>query len=563
MKKALIYIPLALQFTATLVWLSVVCVSSSNLPAGEQAKHWWWLAHTGVVYMGCMWLSLLFYPKGEKMRLPSYAHIVSWVLILLGGWQAIVGLRQLYGFAYSNHSLFALTGTFYNPGPYSGYLALVFPLCLHEYYRLKAKATSSLLHKAGHYLAGAVALTIACVLPAGMSRSAWLAAGVSGLCVAWYHYEWGKKLTDSWHANRKKMLRWGVIAAIGGCIAMAAVFYLKKDSANGRLFMWKIGLNAIAEQPLTGYGRGGFPSAYGAAQEAYFANDTYAAWEEHVAGTPEYAFNEYLQIAIEWGIPALLLCLAVVAWCLWRGIRTRRIGACGGVLSLAIFSFSSYPLQLPVFVVTLAALLFACAMGRKRRWLLLFSFGVGLSSLYLWTHNDYEACRKWTRVSMLYHTGAYHAAEKEYAALYPALCNRAAFMFEYAHCLHKLELCAASNDIFEAATLLTCDPMVLNVMGKNYQMQGQYEEAEHCFRRAIHRLPGRIYPYYLLAKLYAEPEYLHPEKFAQMADMVMTKEPKVQSTAIREMREEIERIRDSFTPSPPPDTPIPGVLVAK
>lgn len=552
MKRILPYIPISLQFIATLAWLSVVCVTSPNLPAGEQAKHWWWLAHTGAIYMVCMWLSLLFLPKDKAKQLPDYAHIVSWVLILLGGWQAIVGLRQLYGFAYSNHSLFSLTGTFYNPGPYSGYLALVFPLCLHEYYRLKAKAASSLLHKAGHYLAGIALLTIVCVLPAGMSRSAWLAAGTSGLFATWWHYDWGNKLTKAWQTNQQKILRRGVIVAISMCIGMAAVFYLKKDSANGRLFMWKISLKAIAEQPLTGYGYGGFPSAYGTAQEAYFAQHEYAAWEEHVAGTPEYAFNEYLQIAIEWGVPVLLLCLGIMGYCVWQGIKTRRIGVCGAVLSLAIFSFSSYPLQLPVFVVTLITLLFACAVGKKRVWVLLFALGVGLSSLYLWNHNEYENCKKWTRASMLYRTGAYSVAEKEYAALYPALHHRAAFMFEYAHCLHKLEAYDASNTIFEETALLTCDPMVLNVMGKNYQMQGQYEEAERHIQRAIHRLPGRIYPYYLLAKLYAEPDYLHLDKFEQMAEMVMSKEPKVQSTAIREMREEIKRIQDALIPSSNP-----------
>ena len=36
-----------------------------------------------------------------------------------------------------------------------------------------------------------------------------------------------------------------------------------------------------------------------------------------------------------------------------------------------------------------------------------------------------------------------------------------------------------------------------------------YEEAEEWFIRSTHRLPNRIYPYYLLAKLYAE----HPEVF--------------------------------------------------
>lgn len=85
--------------------------------------------------------------------------------------------------------------------------------------------------------------------------------------------------------------------------------------------------------------------------------------------------------------------------------------------------------------------------------------------------------------------------------------------------------------------------MILNIIGKNYQAIGKYEKAEEYFIRSTHRLPGRIYPYYLLAKLYAEPEYRHPEKLKQAVQIVLTKEPKVQSTAIREMREEVKLLK--------------------
>lgn len=55
-------------------------------------------------------------------------------------------------------------------------------------------------------------------------------------------------------------------------------------------------------------------------------------------------------------------------------------------------------------------------------------------------------------------------------------------------------------------------------------------------------LPNRIYPYYLLAKLYACSEYRHPDKLEEMKRIVLTKKPKVMSTAIRQMREEVESL---------------------
>lgn len=83
---------------------------------------------------------------------------------------------------------------------------------------------------------------------------------------------------------------------------------------------------------------------------------------------------------------------------------------------------------------------------------------------------------------------------------------------------------------------------VFMIIGKNYQATGDYEKAEKFLLRSTHRLPGRIYPYYLLAKLYAEPRYRQPEKLKDVAEIVLTKEPKIQSTAVKEMREEVRKL---------------------
>ena len=67
-------------------------------------------------------------------RLCSIGIIVC--LILVGTIEAVWGLLQVYGYEPSNHSLYALTGSFYNPGPYSGFLAMCLPVALHEYPQL-------------------------------------------------------------------------------------------------------------------------------------------------------------------------------------------------------------------------------------------------------------------------------------------------------------------------------------------------------------------------------------------------------------------------------------------
>ena len=522
---------------AVLVLLSMVCVASSGLLPAETVGQWVWFDKASFLLAGCILSALIFKSKGDFISLDS---VISWVLVVLGGSEAILGLRQLYGFATSGHSMYALTGSFFNPGPYSGYLAMILPVCLYQWLVCGRRG--------GRVVSGGVMLLILCVLPAGMSRSAWLAAGVSCLCVYAWHMDWTDKFRLLWQQQRQRV----VMVVVGGfCVLLLAgylLFVLKPDSARGRLFMWKITCRAIAEKPLTGYGIHNFAAAYGNAQETYFAAGDYEPWEERVAGSPEYAFNEYLQAAVELGIPLAVCLLVVVVLCLYRGVRKGRYGICGAILSLMIFSFSSYPLQLPVFIVTFGGLLVACLSGADRWQWLGLAVSVGIIGGFR-LKNDLQveqACREWMNARVLYNAGAYQSAEKEYGRLYPLLRDRASFLFEYGHGLHKQQQFSKSNRILKEALLRSCDPMILNVIGKNYQQMGDCLSAEDWFIRSTHRLPGRIYPYYLLAKLYAELSFRQPDKFEKMKRMVLTKEPKVQSTAIRQMREEVKRMGDDI-----------------
>ncbi|WP_301088039.1 O-antigen ligase family protein [Bacteroides acidifaciens] len=528
-----------ITLTGVAAILSVVVFATSNdIPVGEMAYQKLWLGRMLFVFVVCCLLSFCLNRKNHL----SFPTIVTWVLIVLGGMEAIWGLRQIYGLDASNHSLYALTGSFYNPGPYSGYLAMIFPLCLYEWLNLKERTERTWAEQGKYYIALGVMLLILCVLPAGMSRSAWIAAAISGTWVYGMHASWGSKLKEFGRKYKKKLVLACIVGSVIIIVAGYALFQLKATSANGRLFMWKISSMAIAESPVIGHGTGNFVSAYGRAQENYFANGEFSETEELVAGSPEYAFNEYLQVAMEYGIPFLLVVSLVIAFCLWKGSSEGRIGICGGVISFLVFSFSSYPMQIPGFAVTFYLLLAACAIGRSKVILFLFISMMALLGTYYWKNNQYAACKDWYRSKMLYNIGAYQSAKEDYGKLYPELANRGAFLFEYGYSLHKLKEYDNSTRILEEAMTHSNDPMILNIIGKNYQALGDYEKAEEYLIRSTHRLPGRIYPYYLLAKLYAEPQYLQPEKLKYAAEIVLTKEPKVQSTAVREMREEVKKL---------------------
>ena len=416
--------------------------------------------------------------------------LVVWSLILAGTIEAIWGLLQVYGYEPSNHSLYALTGSFYNPGPYSGFLAMCVPVALHEW--LEGK-------RIGKHLALVALMLMLVVLPSGMSRSAWLAALVASGYVLGMH-------------NREKVCRYWKYFCMGGLLLAVlgvGAYHWKKDSADGRLLMWKI---AFTEVPVTiGVGWENVAGAYGLAQERYFASGKGTPQEEHVAGAPEYVFNEYLQVGIAWGFPVMFAILLMVIILFSWGHRDRQFGVCGGLFSLAIFAFASYPFQFLEFILAFLALLVSCAMGYRKDWVrvLTLVLGIGLG-IYAVGHRPTKNARR---------------------------------MFEQAHALHKAGQWQESIELLEETMKVSSDAMVLNIIGKNYQALGQPYLAESWFIRSTHRLPNRIYPYYLLAKLYAEhPKYFPREKLEWAVRMVLEKEAKVESTAIKQMRGEVKDI---------------------
>ena len=466
--------------------------------------------------------------------------------MLTGLVEAVWGMQQLHGYAYSNHSLFRLTGSFFNPGPYCGYLAAVLPVCLWAALKFQ---------KGMHYFAWICVGAILIVLPAGMSRSAWMAAVVACGWVYWTERIGWEKAKAAYKRYKNATIPFiAIVAILAGC-AIAGVYGMKRDSADGRLLMWKVTGKAIAGQPLAGTGLGGFPAAYAEAQGEYFATGTATGQEKQVAGCPEYAFNEYLQIGLEQGIGGLIVFVLWLGSMGYYGIRNRQHGAVGGVLALAVFAVSSYPLQLPSFWMILVFLGAICVTkdGTQAR-----SSALSVSSaypitiisllslasvcLFILQKGQYEVYKRWGRMQTVYNNKAYESVSEDYKDLHDKLKHKPEFLFEEAQCLSKTGRYAEAIRVLERAKRLSGDPMIRYMIAKNRQATGDYREAERELLHAIGILPERLYPYYLLAKLYAEPAFYQADKFRAAAGAVLTKEPKVESSAIREMRTEIKKI---------------------
>jgi len=571
--------PFRFSVTDSLVLLFAGSVFMSSCVFNEASANSTRLTMLALLLVLYFCLRIIFQGVAGQARNDRMVFVCVFI-IFTGLVEAVWGLLQLYGFKPSQHSLFRLTGSFFNPGPYAGYLAVVFPLALYELrvkrdeLRVKnekdkkfSTLISSLFTHNSYLLTLSSIIAIILVLPAAMSRAAWLAAIAGAVVVVIPRLTrdplktiWGLRVKPAMTKVKLKLAMTGMVIILIACSALVGMYYLKKDSADGRLLTWKVSLSVLAKHPL-GVGLGHFPSAYGDAQAAFFASGKASETEENVAGSPEYGFNEFLQIAIESGIVSLLL-----------------------FITLLVFACFSYPFSVLPFPIIFVFLLVMSGNGTQMTRMTQIGADKSLKSVLISLicvicvplilyrqYPVYRAYKQWNDSRMYYQAGGmYKEAAQNYEPLYPYLNDQIQFLFEYGRSLAQERIAGQarndsiktrndravqgmadqvrhdklikSNEILQHATQISCDPMLYNIIGENYQAMKEYDLAEKNLLKSTQIVPNRLYPYYLLMKLYLETGDM--EKARQAAAIVLTKEPKVQSQAVKEMREEAKRIRN-------------------
>ena len=484
-----------------------------------QLSQWYSLYFYGAV-------SLLMLAVAMKISRGVIVSALTWGILAIVVVEACHGLLQLYGNVLSGHVMFGMTGSFYNPGPFGGFLALGVPLVLDRYYAEGNRYVRGLALLCG--------MVIMCVLPATMSRTAWVAAVVSVLAVLVSH----GKLRIS-----RRMILIILSSFIFVALLLFVVFEFKVASAIGRFHLWYISLLTILEEPICGHGV--FGPAYAEAQERYFSVMDKMSLTSHGASCPDYAFNEYLHYAVVYGLPLVVLVVVLSVVVMLQGYRKGCQGLSGVMTAVGVFSLASYPLHIPMFVAVLSLSIIGILLVIiDKEKLLIFSFiGLALVGLMVASKMEpqIEVNRRWDKIHYLYHNKMYDVARREYEKILPQMKENGIFLFEYGHILHNLATPKQSNNILMCSMEKIGDPMVLNIIGKNYMQMGCSDSAKYYYRKSICRLPSRMYPYYLLFGLqFSEGDVSGMKRTKSIID----KPFKVESTATREMRSEVSEKMD-------------------
>lgn len=281
-----------------------------------------------------VYLFVRFQPSKNMFWVLATLCIVAFV-------QAFYGVLQHLSILRSHHKAFKVTGTFFNPAPFAGYLAASLPVIL-------GGALYFFNHKPIKYLSIFlfIAITVLGAIVFAKSRAAWLAVVVStiylfsllhksmNLSVYPIKFSFWNKFQNFKYRNPI------VFALIASLIVVSAwkLYSIRPESANGRLLVWKSTAQLIADYPVTGVGTGQYAAKYMHYQAEYLKNSNNKE-EILLAENTIFTFNEFIRIAAEQGFPGLFFALLLI-FIIFQPVQTNDLNfivAKSGLLSILIF----------------------------------------------------------------------------------------------------------------------------------------------------------------------------------------------------------------------------------
>lgn len=467
---------------------------------------------------------------------PWLAGVLAAVMLVEAGWV----LGQSLGWLPALHAEFGRTGSFYNPAHLGMFAALALPWLLAFGFSEKKRPTRRAVAWGTVVVAGGL-------LVVSQSRTAWLAAGVGGLAVAYAHA--GGRMRAFFRNKHSVAWAWLVLPLLLG--VGYALFRWKEASALGRLLIWKVALRMLADRPLAGFGFGGVARQYNHYQAAYLSGP-HAPGEWANADAVFVLLNDYLQLAVEQGLIGLGLWLAVLAVAFRAFGRPApdplRTGAQGALLAAAVAMGFSCPYQLtslalPVFLAlgllgrdapaigSLPSPLAHRLLGRPLALLLAVAC---LAALWAVPLRTALAHRAWQRAIDLERDRGIRAALPAYEAVAKRLDREAVFRVFFGKALARARQYRRSAELLEATRADLADPWLLGCLGDDYRSLGEYDRAERCYRQLIALLPNRLTPLHGLLLL-AE-DRRDPALTRQTARRILDLPVKVPSAKANEIR---------------------------
>ena len=475
--------------------------------------------------------SILF-ATGNISKLSMYRLITIAVVI-----ESMVCIFQYAGWLESKNKLFAVSGSWVNPNVTAMFLAMALPAVLHVCLQENTTGIKERSPVKAFYIVALLMAIMALVLL--KCRTAYIGFVLAAIIQCNNRYGWLPKIGRT-YSHTKIAITCLLLASLAVVAAMS-LYRFKQDSADGRLFIWKLNLQMIAKKPVAGVGYGSYAHDYNLFQAGYFSQAKATDKETRTAGYVNMAYNEYLQITAEMGITGLLLFGCLLASLLVRfpsrdsmGITAYAAVAAFTVMSVFNFTIQAIPVMF-LFVLYAAMLIttnkekspatktatrpFAPAVRLLlivAAVYLLFS-QTSLARSFMETKQAREA-----RIN-----GDAAGAIELLAPLKTTMRQSNIYWSEYGMALAAQHNYRNAVDKFLRALSITADPDIYLQAGYCYQQLQVTDSAIIAYTMAKNITPNKMTPVFALMKLYAG---LKDSAHAMaMANKIMIMTPKWQS----------------------------------
>lgn len=468
-----------------------------------------------------------------------YYKFLFFLLCFWGVVEVVFSVLQKFVWLTSNHFDFTVTGTFGNPGPLGCLLAVS---CLIPLYYIGKYC------KDKEYVLVLIFLVIASFILFGIFLTGSRAALVSifaGVLFLFYPY-----LIRNRHSVLSSILV-KILILLTISVLVVVVYFLRKDSADGRFLIWYNTACMIKDYSFWGCGSGGWLANYMHYQADFFYNNPDSTYVI-LADNAFYPYNEFLYIMAEQGLVGMLLVLSII-YALFNYKESDPVDRVlkSLLVTSLFFSFFSYPASIfPLCIVftsiigMLKSPIVKCIkLSSLRVYVLASLFVVLVVGISLWSYSVYnKACK---RISVLANNEQTLDYCPDLNKLFPLFCYNPQLMYLYSQvCEGKCSL-DQELSLLQAASKIAPTSDLYYKIGDIWRSKGDVYKAEMYYKLSISMIPHRITPKYRLFLLYIEQKDM--ASAVKLGNIILRQPVKKEGTKILRMKIEVQRYLDRMS----------------
>lgn len=330
-------------------------------------------------------------------------------------------------------------------------------------------------------------------------------------------------------------------------IVFSALFYIsynmKKDSADGRFFIWQRNMEMISENPI-GYGYGKYEVEYNLYQSRYFASHRHEYVKSTLATSCNIAYNDILEHGVQGGVLGGLLFMFVLLLPTILAFRRKKWTCFVAMSAVVVMSMSDticYSISPWIMAVMTMALVAnsndgyscqTCISVNSICFILLLVMSVPVLGRDMQLANSQKALK-------IIQEGEDFDIE-DVCSLYPSIGTSEAYWNYAAECYEQIENFKAADSCYAQARKYTSAPFLLFKSAICKENIGDSEVALDIMKTAVCMLPRNFSLKYQFMVMYLRMnDTYHARLVAQ--EIVSTPE-KIHNENVHFIKEEAEKI---------------------